>query len=140
MDRSKNSRVTPLFFFFLSFLAASPVAAESDPTHSGIFMGYLVDVRPDYSSVTVKPIDKAERRRRFYLDKKTTVSVDGKRSKKEEIYYGDKVAVRYFGKGGNLVADAIFVEFGEFEPKNYIKKKKIVVVPKAEKEPAKKAH
>jgi len=30
--------------------------------------------------------------------------------------------------------------FGEFEPKSHINEKKLAVIPKAEKEPAKKAH
>ncbi len=98
------------------------------PSFAGIFYGHLIDVQSDRSAITVKPIDKSQSRKRFYLDKSSQVFVDGKRAKPADFYFGDKVAVRYFGLGPYLVADGIYVVFGEFQPKNYIVKKKAVVV------------
>jgi hypothetical protein len=157
VDRSEDPRVTAInfrrsctivvvLFLLLSCqlaLAAEPTPVPTTsiaPSHTGVFYGHILDIRPDLSAITVKPTDKnLKKRRHFYLDKKTLIKVDGKRSLATELYYGDQVAVRYFGKGDLLVADAVYVVFGEFEPKDYVLKKKVIVVKKQDAETEKKA-
>lgn len=126
-----------LLFAFLSFARAFNASAETkkkELSYSGLYYGHLIDIRPDRSAVTVIPIDKSIHRQRFYVDKKTIVVVNGKRSAFTNLYYGDKVAVRYFATDKTAVADAIFVVFGDFVPKDYLPKKNIRVVKKEGKE------
>ena len=130
-----------LFLALLALLLCPPAAgAEEEVSHSGVYYGYLLDVRPDYSSVTARAEEPGVKRRRFYLDRQTRVYVDGKRKARTDLYYSDKVAIRYFGRGDLLVADAIYVVFGPFEPKDYIPKKKLVVIKKEEGEKKESAH
>lgn len=132
MDRSKNSRLTLVVALVAMLYPPLAIGAEDEPSHTGVYYGYLIDVRPDYSSVTARAAEKGVKRRRFYLDKQTKVYVDGKRKPRTELYCSDKVAIRYFGKGDLLVADAIYVVFGDFEPKDYVPKKQLVVIKKEE--------
>lgn len=74
------------------------------------------------------------------MDKATEVYVEKKRKKRNALYLGDKVAVRYFAKGKTVVADAIYVVFGEFVPKDYLKKKKLAVIKKEGSEKGKEGH
>ena len=141
MDRSKIKRVILLVLVLLSLSlvpnakalptkAASPTKEEQKDSYSGILYGYIQDVRPDFSAITVKPIEKGERRHRIYVDKSTSVFVDKKRKKKTSLYLGDKVAVRYFGQGMTIIADAVYVVFGEFVPNDYIERKRLLVIKK----------
>lgn len=131
MDRSEKSRLI-LLLLALLFVVPCAVCAEETISHTGIYYGYLTDVRPDFSSISAKAIEKGIKRRRFYLDKSTKIYIDGKRKTHSELYFSDKVAIRYFGKGDLLVADAVYVVFGEFEPQDYIAKKQLVVIKKEE--------
>lgn len=86
---------------------------------AGIFYGWITDINLVQSTVTVKPIDQRIQRRHFYVDSKTRYRVDGKRKVFEDIYVGDKVAVRFFAEDRLSLAEEIFVVFGEFNPDDY---------------------
>jgi len=103
---------------------------EQSIGYSGTVYGFIHNVQPDFSVITVKPIDNTDRRHKIYLDKSTSVFVDKKRKSRSNLYLGDKVAVRYFGRGTTIVADAVYVVFGEFVAKDYIVKKRLAVVKK----------
>jgi hypothetical protein len=139
MDRSKIKRIIYCSIWFLLLVPNAMSAptkvvkttkAEPKNSYSGILYGYIQDVRPDFSAITVKPIEKGEKRHRIYIDRSTAVFVDKKRKKQSSLYLGDKVAVRYFGQGMTIIADAIYVVFGEFVAKDYIEKKIFTVVKK----------
>ena len=133
MDRSKIKRVilSVLFsLFLLSDSQAAPANNEQNNSYAGILYGYIHDVRPDFSAITVKPIEKGDRRHRVNLDQSTQIFVNKKRRTKNSLYLGDKVAIRYFGRGTTILADAVYVVFGEFVPKDYVVKKRVAVVKK----------
>ena len=140
MDRSKVKRVILslliLNFVHFALLVTASVAEQPQSvkqkktTYTGILYGYIHDVRPDFSAITVKPEGGAKRRYRIHLDPKTIVYVDKKRKKSSDLFLGDKVAVRYFGQEVIRVADAVYVIFGEFVPKDYVKKKKLLPIKK----------
>ena len=134
MDRSKIKRVIVTFLFSLLFLSNSQAAPVNNDRNStafaGILYGYINDLRPDFSAITVKPIENSDKRHRVFIDPTTQVYVNKKKRKSSALYLGDKVAIRYFGRGTTIVADAIYVVFGEFVPKDYVIKKKMVVIKK----------
>ena len=94
-----------------------PVAKSQG--YAGIYYGNIINLDDKSLSITVKGIEPSKGRELFYLDKKTRVQVGKKKSKFESLYFGDKVAVRFFGEGRVSLADAIFVVFGPFQPKDY---------------------
>ena len=139
MDRSKIKRV--IFIFLICFFSRSdckaapqnlqkPEKKEQSIGYSGTVYGFIHNVQPDFSVITLKPIDNTDRRHKIYLDKSTSVFIDKKRKSRLSLYLGDKVAVRYFGRGTTIVADAVYVVFGEFVAKDYIVKKRLAVVKK----------
>ena len=93
--------------------------------HQGLFYGSLYYVHPEHVSIVVKPEpDQRYNRlpnepRRFYLDKLTKYFVDGQKAKKEDILSGDKVAVRYWAEDRLGIVEAIYVVYGEYDPRLY---------------------
>ena len=133
MDRSKIKRVGLIIlfcFFFLSDCQAAPQSINQNNGYSGILYGYIHNIRPDFSAITLKPIQIGDRRHRINLDQSTLVFVNKKKRQTSSLYLGDKVAVRYFGCGTTIMADAVYVVFGEFVPKDYVVRKRLLIIKK----------
>jgi hypothetical protein len=142
MDRPKIKRVIFSFILCVSILSDSKAAPVVDDNSSfqGTLYGFVHDVRPDFSAITVKPTETSDHRHRVNIDSSTQVFINKKKRKSNALYLGDKVAIRYFGRGTTIIADAIYVVFGEFVPKDYVIKKKFIVVKKAGEEKGKEGH
>lgn len=89
------------------------------PSYSGIYYGNIINLDDKSLSITVQGVEPSKGRELFYLDKRTRIQVGKKKAKFDSLYFGDKVAVRFFGEGQVSLADAIFVVFGPFKPKDY---------------------
>ena len=94
----------------------------------GIYLGYLIYFDPSARYMFMLPEDKYVPRQSFFYDKKTRFSrferKRRRRAKPSRIVEGQKLAVRYFSMDGVAVAEEVFIVDGEFNPYQYLKRKK----------------
>jgi hypothetical protein len=102
-------------------LAAGTIQRTLKPgaAQSGIYYGFVQYVDESGDWIFLRPVDQGHPRAKFYVDRKTLYFVDVDRATLEEVTFGKKVAVRFFGNNRALVADAIFVITEELRPKFY---------------------
>jgi hypothetical protein len=120
----KGQAASTLFIsglFFLPFFFVSPpvLAEETSPqTVAGVSYGWILELSRD--SLLIKPLDRTLSTRRFFVDSATEYYVNSRQKSYADLYFGDKVAVSFFGDGKVFVADRVFVVFGEFDPQGYL--------------------
>lgn len=104
----------------------TPTPKNKPELLAGILYGHLAYVSEDPKrlGVIILPLNEDQVRQSFVVDEKTEFKIDGKKAKLADIHVGQKVALRYFSENRIAIAEAIFVEHGDFRPEQYIHKKK----------------
>lgn len=123
-----------IFILFCVCAAAEEPARPKEPPEAqpeqsevytaGLIMGTLDSLDDNGRFLAVRVPREGSRRKTVYLDKQTQYYKENKPSAASELLVGQKIAVRFIADGSLVLADAVFLVEGEFEPEAYLKARK----------------